>query len=142
MIMVDQCHDSMVALIGTIAWRLWGNKNEICNGGKRLSELELCHDASLWLLQFKEANEATTAMTPVQFESGLQHTWLPPSNQLYKVNVDGAIFKERNELGVGVIIRDVNGLVVATMCKKFHAPLGPLEVEAKAFEFGLHLQKM
>ena len=140
--MVDQCHDSMVALMGTIAWRLWGNRNEIRNGGKRLGELELCHDASLWLLQFKEANEATTATTPVQFESGLQHTWLPPSNQLYKVNVDGAIFKERNELGVGVIIRDVNGLVVATMCKKFHAPLGPLEVEAKAFEFGLHLQKM
>ena len=54
----------------------------------------------------------------------------------------GAVFKERNESGVGVIIRDVNGLVVATMCKKFHAPLGPLEVEAKAFEFGLHLQKM
>ena len=140
--MVDQCHDSMVALMGTIAWRLWGNRNEIRNGGKRLGELELCHDASLWPLQFKEANEATIATTPVQFEFGLQHTWLPPSNQLYKVNVDGAIFKERNELGVGVIIRDDNGLVVAAMCKKFHAPLGPLEVEAKAFESGLHLQKM
>ena len=52
MIMVDQCHVSMVALMGTIAWRLWGNRNEIRNGGKRLGELELCHDASLWLLQF------------------------------------------------------------------------------------------
>ena len=48
-------------LMGTIAWRLWGNRNEIRNGGKRLGELELCHDASLWPLQFKEANEATTA---------------------------------------------------------------------------------
>ena len=104
--------------------------------------MELCHDASLWLLQFKEANEATTATAPVQSESGLQQTWLPPSNQLYKVNVDGVIFKERNESGVGVIICDVNGLVMAAMCKKFHAPLGPLEVEAKAFELGLHLQKM
>ena len=27
------------------------------------------------------------------------------------------------------------------MCKKFHAPLGPLEVEAKAFESGLHFSK-
>ena len=56
--------------------------------------------------------------------------------------MDEAVFKERNESGVGVIIRDVNGLVVAAMCKKFHAPLGPLEVEAKAFESSLHLQKM
>ena len=57
------------------------------------------------------------------------------------MNVDGAIFKERKESGVGVIIRDVNGLVVAAMCKKFHAPLGPLEVEAKAFESGLQFAK-
>ena len=74
MIMVDQCHDSMVALMGMIAWRLWGNKNEIRNGGKRLGEMELCHDASLWLLQFQEANEATIATAPVQSKSGLQHT--------------------------------------------------------------------
>ena len=88
-----------------------GNRNEIRNGGKRLGELDLCHDASLWLLQFQEANEATAATVPVQSESVLQHSWLPPSNQLYKVNVDGAVFKERKESGVGVIIRDVNGLV-------------------------------
>uniref|UniRef100_A0A7N2L004 RNase H type-1 domain-containing protein n=1 Tax=Quercus lobata TaxID=97700 RepID=A0A7N2L004_QUELO len=92
-----------------------GNRNEIRNGGKRLGELDLCHDASLWLLQFQEANEATAATVPVQSESVLQHSWLPPSNQLYKVNVDGAVFKERKESGVGVIIRDVNGLVVAAM---------------------------
>nr|POF11009.1 hypothetical protein CFP56_13528 [Quercus suber] len=141
MMMVDQCHDSMVALIGTIAWRLWGNRNEIHNGGKRLGELELCHDASLWLLQFQDANEAITTTAPVQSEFGLQRSWLPPSNQLYKVNVDGVVFKERNESGVGVIICDVHGLVVAAMCKKFHASLGPLEVEAEAFKSGLHSVK-
>ena len=52
------------------------------------------------------------------------------------MNVDGAVFKERKEYGVGVIIRDVNGLVVAAMCKEFQAPLCLSEVEAKAFEFG------
>ena len=51
----------------------------------------------------------------MQIESVVQQRWLPPSNQLYKVNVDGAVFKERKESGVGVIIRDVNGLVVAAM---------------------------
>ena len=54
-------------------------------------------------------------LLPVQSEPVFQRTWLPPSNQLYKVNVDGAVFKDRNESGVGVIIRDVNGLVVAAM---------------------------
>ena len=55
--------------------------------------------------------------------------------------MDGAVFKDRNESGVGVIIRDVNGLVVAAMCKKFHVPLGPLEVEVKAFESSLPFAK-
>ena len=137
MIMVDHCDDSMVALMETIAWRLWGNRNETRNGGKRPSELDLCQHASLWLLQYQEANNATATTIPMQSEPVLQRSWLPPSNRLYKVNVDGAVFKERNEFGVGVIICDVDRLVVAAMCKKIHAPLGPLEVEAKAFESGL-----
>ena len=141
MLMVDRYYDSMVAMMGMIAWRLWGNRNKVHHGGKRLGELELCHDASIWLLQFQEANEATAATAFVQFEPMFQRTWLPLSNQMYKVTVDGAVFKDRNESGVGVIIRDVNGLVVAAMCKKFHALLGTLEVEAKAFESGLLFAK-
>ena len=121
-----------------IAWKMWGNRNEIHIGGKRLGELELCRDASLWLLEFQEA---TAAAIPLPTEPVVQQCWLPPSNQLYKVNVDGAVFKARKESGVGVIIHDANGLVVAALSKKFHAPLGPLEVEAKAFESGLQFAK-
>ena len=55
--------------------------------------------------------------------------------------MDGVVFKEINESGVGVIVRDVDGLVVAALCKKIHAPLGPLEVEVKAFESSLQFAK-
>ena len=56
--------------------------------------------------------------------------------------MNGAVFKARNESGVDAIVRDVNGMVVAALSKKIHAPLGPLEVEAKAFELGLEFAKM
>ena len=134
--MADHCDEGVMALVGTIAWRLWGNQNEIRNGGKRIGELELLHGASLWLLEYQEA----TADVPKQFDSLVQ-CWLPPSSHLYKANVDGAVFKAQRESRVGVIIRDANGLVVAALSKKFHAPLGPLEVEAKAFEAGLQFSK-
>lgn len=65
MIMVDNCDDKAIALVGTIAWKMWGNRNEIRNDGKRLGELDLCYDASLWLLQFQEANEASAATVPM-----------------------------------------------------------------------------
>jgi len=108
---------------------MWGNHNEIRNGGKRLGELELCCDASMWLLEFQEA---TAAAIPWLSEPVLQQSWLPPSNQLYKVNVDGAVFKARKESGVGAIIRDANGLVVAALSKKIHAPLGPFRGGSKS----------
>ena len=83
----------------------------------------------MWLLEFQEA---TDAAIPLLSKPELQPCWLPPYNQLYKVNVDGAIFKARKESGVGAIIRDANGLVVAALSKKIHAPLGPFRGGSKS----------
>ena len=60
---------------------------------------------------------------------------------VFKFNVDGAVFAKLNSVGVGVIVRDWNGQFVATICRKIHAPLGPLEAEVKAVEFGLQFAK-
>ena len=51
------------------------------------------------------------------------------------------MLKVKYEFGVGAIVRDANGLVVAALSKKIHAPLHPLEVEAKAFELDLEFAK-
>ncbi|XP_050277759.1 uncharacterized protein LOC126719221 [Quercus robur] len=63
--------------------------------------------------------------------------WAPPSASRYKVNVDGAVFASRKSVGVGVLIRDSYGQVVAAISKKINAPLGPLEAEVKAWEEGV-----
>ena len=42
---------------------------------------------------------------------------------------------------MGVLIRDCHGQVIAVLSKKICAPLGPLEVEAKAFEVGIQFAK-
>ena len=67
--------------------------------------------------------------------------WSPPIAPSLKFNVDGAIFAELHSVGVGVIARGWNGRFVAAMCKKIHAPLGPLEAESKAVEVGLQFAK-
>lgn len=48
--------------------------------------------------------------------------------------MDDAVFKQQKEAGVGIIIRDHHGAVVAALSKKLSAPLGALEVEAKTME--------
>ena len=44
------------------------------------------------------------------------------------------MFKTQKTAGVGVVVRDSNGLVVAALSRTINSPLGALEVEAKAAE--------
>ena len=60
--------------------------------------------------------------------------WEPLAFPFYKINIDGAVFKEQKEAGVGVVIRDHVGNFIVGLSKQFQGPLGAIEVEAKAFE--------
>ena len=68
-------------------------------------------------------------------------TWNPPLPSMLKINVEGAISKRQNLVVVGSVIQDENGRMVAAMSRSILVPLGPLEVEAKAFEASLHLAR-
>ena len=60
--------------------------------------------------------------------------WKPPDLEWYKVNVDSAVFKHRKKAGIGVVIRDETGEVIAALSKIVNAPLGAVEIEALAME--------
>nr|XP_023916886.1 uncharacterized protein LOC112028429 [Quercus suber] len=53
----------------------------------------------------------------------------------------GGVRKSGQQLSFGVVIRDEEGRLEAALSKKIHAPLGVVEVEAKAFEMGLLFAK-
>ena len=60
---------------------------------------------------------------------------------LVKINFDGAIFKTENRSGIGVVIRDHTGAILASLAQSFSPALTPVEIEvvavARALEFGL-----
>ena len=47
---------------------------------------------------------------------------MPPRPGEYKVNFDGALFNESEEAGLGIVVRDSGGLVVAAMVEKIIKP--------------------
>ena len=61
-----------------------------------------------------------------------QTRWRPPHLDLVKLNCDGATFKEQNKSDVGVVIRDENGMVLASMAKQIPQVYMALEFEAMA----------
>ena len=61
-----------------------------------------------------------------------QTRWHPPSQGLVKINCDGATCKDQNKLGIGVVIRDENGLVLASLDKLLPLLYTTLEIEAMA----------
>ena len=66
--------------------------------------------------------------------------WLPPPQDFFKINYDGAVFPDENRSGVGVMIRNNLGLVIASLVQQLPQAYQAVEVEAmaacRAMEFG------
>ena len=69
--------------------------------------------------------------------------WKPPDQGVYKVNYDGAISTQQAKVGIGVVIRNEDGVVMASMSQQLPLPTTVAMVEAlaarKAIEFALEL---
>ena len=48
--------------------------------------------------------------------------WSPPSEELVKINFDGALFGESESAGIGVVIRNSGGEVMASLLEKIVKP--------------------
>ena len=84
--------------------------------------------------EFQLANKGPRKPAVVRLEPVC---WVPPLPGQYKVNSDGAVFASLRKVGLGVMIRDSNGKVIAALSSPMVGPLGALETEAKAMEVGL-----
>ena len=115
---------------------IWNNRNTFKHEGK-------CKDPKKIAMEAKEyAKEvAEESLPPTCGTATGRFSWRPPQNGRYKVNVDGAVFSRPKSSGIGVVIRNEDGLIMGAMSKNLPFPLGALEVEAKALEGGIELAR-
>ena len=78
------------------------------------------------------AQSITSPLLPRVTATPPQTRWRPPHLGLVKINCDGATLKEQNKSGVGVVIRDGYGLVLASLSKQISQLYTALEIEAMA----------
>ena len=88
--------------------------------------------ASQALSDFKLHNISLPSLQGVAGQVRAQAQWTPPPRDCFKVNFDAAIFPELGKAGLGVVIRNWQGNVMASFSEQAPRPFSPDIVEAMA----------
>lgn len=83
------------------------------------------------LTDFLRANPVKSGSTPTVQRSQVQCS--KPILPLVKINFDGAVFQDLSKAGVGVVVRDSHGMVLASMSEQIPLTNSVAEVEAIGF---------
>ena len=128
-----------LALFATMLWTVWYRRNVIRTSNRLfpiqciMQEVRSTRTAFLRSVASRRRERVTNTRHNLRWE-------LPPWPNL-KVNFDGAVFREENHAGEGVIIRDWNGQVVASMAETFPLPSSVTAMEVVAATKALRFAK-
>ncbi|XP_075655031.1 uncharacterized protein LOC142625226 [Castanea sativa] len=128
----NKCHSELFAVI---AWRIWNQRNRVRINQPAEALHQLAYLSKVWLDDYQ--GRQVILATQVQQSRQSKNHWKPPPSELYKINFDGAIFPHDKKSGVGVVIRDHRGRVIASCSKLVHQQLSSNEIEAFAAGWAL-----
>ena len=113
---------------------MWNRRNQV-----RLNETA-CPLEQIHALSKDRKNEFQLLHKSVGTPQHRNHVrWKPPDQGLYKINYDGAIFAQQARAGIGVVIRNEDGAVMASMAQQLPLPTTVAQVEALAARRALDL---
>ena len=104
-------------LFTVIAWYIWCRRNKCHFKEQCLPPEKILDAAESALKEFQDKPKTKT----VRLQPQPQH-WSPLEPDIYKVNYDGAYFAEEEKAGIGVVVRNELGQVMASLAKKFVMP--------------------
>nr|XP_023892017.1 uncharacterized protein LOC112004019 [Quercus suber] len=107
------------------SWIIWNQRNTVVFGGKLKDPKWLNKRAKEFLDEFRQAKGQLRIHVSCPSES----VWRPPSVFPFKLNFDAAVFSELSCSGIGAVIRNDNGEVMAAMSAR-----GPLVADSAVAE--------
>ncbi|XP_030943104.1 uncharacterized protein LOC115968042 [Quercus lobata] len=99
------------------AWLIWMRRNKLRSKEATQPCTRIAQLASSMLAEFQQGKQRRVAGV----QAGLVR-WQPPAENSIKANFDGAVFGEEQEVGIGVVLRDCEGQVLAALSEKVRLP--------------------
>ena len=94
-------------LFAMTVWMIWNQRNQIWH------RIPSCNTDQLAQVAIERLNEFVAGLPPTNpAPQKSKVVWKPPPTGMFKLNFDGAVFKQENKSGVGVAIRDCKGLAL------------------------------
>ena len=119
-------------VLAIATWGIWNNGNEVQHGGTSKTAMVIINNACRYMEEYKQ-----TVDLPAPHPTQTSTSQKPLLIDWYKINVDGAVFKETRQCGIGVVVHNDRGEIIGVLSKKLYFPLGALEAKAKAMESGI-----
>ncbi|CAN1227370.1 Putative ribonuclease H protein At1g65750 [Linum perenne] len=124
-----------------VLWSIWAERNRrVWQKEARPEELVIKEGREL-MSEWKVAHERRSNLRQTEQRPRCDK-WHPPRPQVVKVNVDGAIFPELQQYGMGAVIRGPNGEFGRMMQQLYDGNMPPREVEAHALREALRWTSM
>ncbi|KAH9722904.1 putative reverse transcriptase/RNA-dependent DNA polymerase [Citrus sinensis] len=117
-----------------ISWAIWYARNRFVIEGKQEEPKLTAARASAIVESYKRIKTQNGPARSIHFQNN-QHFWTPPPEGKYKVNVDAAIQMAGLKAGLGAVVRNSNGKIIAAAVKKvcFQGTVASMEAEAVLF---------
>uniref|UniRef100_A0A7N2N2Z4 RNase H type-1 domain-containing protein n=1 Tax=Quercus lobata TaxID=97700 RepID=A0A7N2N2Z4_QUELO len=125
-------------LFSMVVWALWNRRNNIRLAKEAIAIGQLLQQAQERLQEFSVQQPST-----LPTRNNVVVSWHPPARSWYKVNFDCALFEKDQCAGIGVVIRNDQGLVMASLSQRIPLPFTVIEAEAlaarRAIEFAAEI---
>ncbi|KAH9679641.1 putative reverse transcriptase/RNA-dependent DNA polymerase [Citrus sinensis] len=123
-------------LIVVLCWTIWYSRNLFIFENKREdSQLSIAR-AEANLDSFRRLKKPSSKILEKQ-QRNRKQVWNPPPSGWFKINVDAAVNVKDQIAGLGVIIRNSNGEVVAAAIQRSFFQLSSTHMEAEAVILGI-----
>ena len=110
-----------------LAWLIWKCRNDTWLNQPHLEAFLVGTKVVAYAEEFFEANQCMESARPIS-----KNKWLPPPSSHVKLNIAWKCFPIRNSFGIGPVLRDHIGVLIASHCEVIHKDGDGLHMAATA----------